>query len=302
MFMLAAAVLIIACIVTFLGLKCNSFKITNEYQLIPDDFVLPPGMDIKIDVQTGQGWVKLPKQTSYNDAEEVNLSKAIVPSGENILDVDEKETFNAAETESKSKLPPYSNVSNKWQNAYSLVSKEIEAALEALSTIEDDESRETALQLLLEESHAMEVGAGIVSSIKFKHLRTLFVTGDLKAIKIISMCLQNNPVAVDKAIELKLHEDLLTLFKNVVSLEEEESSFLKLLLILDSFLINGDGGKPSNIIVGKLNEFISEIVQSKRDISSLPERQHNILIKINNLSATKNEEFEKLLLSNVVNN
>lgn len=239
----------------------KTFIPTHEYRLVPDDAIIPRGLDIKIDMQTGQKWARLAPDTP---ASEVIF----------VQDVENNET---PASESNEKKPPvYSNTSNKWQGRFQSVSASIE---QALAELEFDVSREDAFELLEEEASALEVGAGILYSSKFVHLRKL-LTSDPQALDILNICLQNNPPAVFKAVELGILEQEMSVLLPQVN---DSFSLKRFIRIFNSFLVHGDDSSPvaEIVFVFQSQKILSKLLEAiKRNNYELTERQLVILLRI----------------------
>ena len=245
-------------------MKSKMFVPTAEYRLVQEDSILPRGVDVRIDMQTGEKWARLAqKQSAAN----------------NVVYVKESETLNSEASKDSAhikKPPAYSNTSSKWKGHFQSVSGNIE---QALADLEFEISREDALELLEDEASALAVGAGIIHSAKFVHLRTLLLN-DPRAVTLLSVCLQNNPPAVFKAVELGILEhELSTLLQTV-----DDSQLLKRLIqLLNSFLIHGDNSEPEAEIVEqfKKRNVLKKLLEAISRTTFTPtERQLVILLRI----------------------
>ena len=184
--------------------KNSEFRINSEYQLVPEGFVLPKGCDIKIDMQTGETWARISKGSNDNS----------------LISIKEPEA-------NKQAYPEYKNITkNRVQARLSLdVISSIESALNSL---ELDESWE----YLEEEAPAMEFGLAIFESAGFEALRRKLAEADARALSLVAVCLQNNPLAIDKFIELKVH---LNEINGILLLDQLDISvFKKIIRILES--------------------------------------------------------------------
>lgn len=197
------------------------FELKDDvYQLIPEGFILPKGCDIRMDMQTGETWAKLPK-TTYRKDQQLVFAKE---SADNPTDASEA-NLNGA--------PEYKNITKKRIQAR--LSAEMQANLEtALTSLNEEASWE----FLEEEAPAMEFGLAILEAKNFEILREFVARGHEKALQIISICLQNNPLAVEKFVELEIHSNEL---KKILAAEKlSRSVFKKVLRILESFKIYGN--------------------------------------------------------------
>ena len=203
------------------------FELSEEYQLVPEGFVLPKGCDIRVDMQTGETWAKLRKEVP-----DINSSIA-----------DDDLIFSKDPTND---APEYKNITKSRIQAR--LSAEMQANLEAaLSNLNE----ESSWNFLEEEASAMEFGLAILEAKNFNVLREFLAAGNVKALQIISICLQNNPLAVEKFIELEIH---LNELKNLIKTEKLNLNvFKKILRILESFKIHGNDEK--------FNETISEDIK-----------------------------------------
>ncbi len=266
-------------------IKSKIFVPTHEYRLVPDDAVIPRGLDIKIDMQTGEKWVRLAQK---KDADEMVFVK------EGLVKDDDGKVLvkNSDKSASSSQAPAYSNTSNKWKGRFQSVSAAIE---QTLGELEFEVSRENAYELLEEEASALEVGAGILHSSKFAYLRKLLVD-DHKAMNILNICLQNNPPAVFKAVELGLFQnEIVSLLKKV----NDSITLKRLLQVLNSFLIHGDDSEPVAEIVAmfKSHKILANLTEAINRINlSLTERQLVVLLRI---SFAVNEDLSSKFTSHL---
>lgn len=190
----------------------SRFELNEVYQLIPEGFILPKGCDIRVDMQTGETWAKLPK----------NLPK--------------DQLVFSKDAENQTGAPEYKNITKSRIQAR--LSPEMQANLEnALTSLNDDED---SWEFLEEEAPAMEFGLAIFEAKNFDILREFVADGHEKALQIISICLQNNPLAVEKSIELGINMKEL---KNLLALESlTRNAFKRVLRILESFKVYGNVG------------------------------------------------------------
>ena len=249
-------------------LKSNNFIPTHEYRLVPEDAVIPRGLDIKIDMQTGQKWARLPKKEPTNG----------------VMFVKDGEPAEKPSTSSENKPPAYSNTSSKWKGRFQSVSAAIE---QALAELEFEVSREDAYELLEEEASALEVGAGILHSSKFVWLRKLLLS-DPQALNLLNICLQNNPPAVFKAVELGILEHEISVLLQQVT---DAQVLKRIIQVLNSFLIHGDDSEPVSEIVDlfKRQRILPKLLEAiQRTNSVRTERQLVILLRI---SSAVNEDL-----------
>lgn len=271
----AVAAIIIAIYVSKQPMKGKIFVPTAEYQLVPEDAIIPRGLDIKIDMQTGEKWARFRKSDKSERGDVVFVKEA--------------------EEAPKREAPAYSNTSDRWKGRFQTVSAKID---QALGELEFEVGREDALEVLEEEASALEVGAGILHSPKFIHLRALLKT-DPVALQVLNVCLQNNPPAVFKAVELGLLEtEIAELLRKA-----DNNNFKKVLMILNSFLIHGDNGGPEETIVAlfKQHTLLDKVIKASEAVE-LTERQLVIMLRISsatnedlNVSIKAHQEYEKAL-------
>ena len=248
---------LVAILFAFLTRDLHEFKLTENFQLVPEGFGIPRGCDVRMDVQTGQIWAKLAVKT---ESTESNESLIHISSEEGA----EEEIKN---NQSQQAAPEYQNLTkSRIQSRYSYGSAErIESALKF--------ETEDSWDALEEEAPAIEVGLGILESKNFVNLRIKISNANERALNILSMCLQNNPLAVERAIEIGLLEN------EILSLLSREdlnlNNYQKLLKILESFskFNESETGKKyllelktaitkQNLIHGNnLNERSLEIIQ-----------------------------------------
>ena len=211
----------VAILFVFFTKDLHVFELNEKFQLVPEGFGIPRGCDVKMDMQTGQIWAKL----------------SVVPKSKSnefsLISIPETETEPEGKGNAKGKgngAPEYQNLTkSRIQSRYSHGSAErIELALKEIKT-ENSES----WQILEEESPAMEVGLGILESNNFVRLRIKIADGNERALNILSMCLQNNPLAVERANEINLFENEIfnLLSRNDLNLKV----YQKLLKIIESF-------------------------------------------------------------------
>lgn len=256
-------------------LKKNIFVPTHEYRLVPEDAILPRGLDIKIDMQTGERWAKLPQNANVKD-DLVFVKEAEKEEEEKDARNEEKQ----ANAQASKEPPAYSNTSNRWKGRFQSVAAAID---QALADLEFDVSREDAYELLEEEASALEVGAGILHSSKFVHLRKLLLD-DSDALNVLAICLQNNPPAVFKAIELGILEKEI---KDLLESTVNEQVLKRLILLLNSFLIHGDNHAPEAEVVAQFKTIgvLPKLIEAIARIKLVPtERQLIILLKISSFT------------------
>lgn len=207
--------------------KQSGFQLTEEYQLIPDGFVLPKGCAIRIDMQTGERFAKMNRDKKVSDSL-IFSKQAKMEEGVNV----QKEEANPG-------APEYKNITKN--RIQSRLSVEMKTKLEsALKTLSDDLG---SWEFLEEEAAAIEFGLAILESKNFGILRDFFGNGNEKALQIISISLQNNPLAVEKFVEFEIHlKELKKLLENE---NLSKNVFKSILRILSSFKIHG---KDENFI------------------------------------------------------
>lgn len=172
---------VISLLFGFFVLNHGKFELNEEYKLVPDGYILPKGCDIKIDVQTGDTWARIPSN-SHLSSDSVILSNE-----ENIKEA--------------SPFPEYQNVT-KSRILSRVSSNQIEMIDSSLNSL----NLESSWEFLEEESSAMEIGLAILESKNFIQLRTLLASeSPERALKLLSNCLQNNSLAIEKFLELKVH-------------------------------------------------------------------------------------------------
>ena len=230
--------------------------------MIPDEYVLPKGCDIRIDMQTGETWAKLP------DVAKIEIAKDLVVTENGAESKDEDKS--SSKSNPSASAPKYQNLTKSriQSRLSSHIINEIESALKSLT-------EESSWEFLEEETSAIEIGLGILEAKNFEELRRLIGEGDERALGVFSLCLQNNPLAVEKSLELDL-------FKNEISslLSSEKlskNSFKKLLRILESLIRHGN----------EIKSFFEIIrIQIKRHFNEhedLDERYTEIIELVNNL-------------------
>ena len=192
----------------------SKFKITDEYQIVPESFTLPHGCDIRIDMQSGETWAKRSKKDSSPQT------------GKSLVSVDPEP---ATQSKPKSKAyPEYKNVTKNRIQAR-LSSESFSKLESALNSLDNEESWE----YLEEEGPAMEFGLAVFESNSFPLLRKKLSELNLRAFNLVATCLQNNPLAIEKFIELKVHST--EIFECLLLEHLEASIFKKVLRILESF-------------------------------------------------------------------
>lgn len=200
----------------------SNFNLSNEYQLVPEGFVLPRGSDIKIDIQSGETWAK--KNENFDSINAIVAVKA-----------EEEDIPTVPKSKKERPYPAYKNITkNRIQSRLSGESFDrLEAALNSLEL-------EDSWAFLEEEAPAMEFGLAVFESKSFPFLRAQM--NNDRALSLIATCLQNNPLAIEKIIELKVHsQEIVEILKNE---QLEASTFLKVLRILESLnLVNEENIK-----------------------------------------------------------
>ena len=187
----------------------QKFKLSEDYQLIPDGLVLPKGCDIRIDMQTGFTWAR--KKPSINKSDLIVSEDADAIKEENVEGGRAAKPFPEYKNITKSRIQ--SRVSGDQMNL-------IESALKSLEL-------ESSWEYLEGEGPAMEIGYAILEAKNFDNLRNYLQNSDEKALKLMAICLQNNPLAVEKILELKVH---LNELKNLLKRESMTKSAFKILL------------------------------------------------------------------------
>ena len=219
----SAAITSIVVVLFALFLRENSkFKLNEEYQVVPEGFVLPSGCEIKIDMQSGETWAKRPIKVVDGS---ISINNSIVP-------MEDTETTDPTKRAAKpSAYPEYKNITKN--RIQSRLSGESATKLEdALNSLELQESWE----YLEDEAPAMEFGLAIFESKSFHLLRKQM--NEERALGLIAMCLQNNPLAIEKFIELKVHEEEIV---EILKMDQlQEAVYKKILRILES--LNTENG------------------------------------------------------------
>lgn len=220
--------------------RSHVFDPTGEFVRVAEDALLPPGLEIRIDMQSGERWARLPSAGSDGlvVARQEDESTGMSP---------------GSDAESRAGAPAYSNISKKWRAMFAVVADRIEQTLQAL---ERDETREDALAQLEDEAAALEIGAGILHSRQFVHLERL-LGEDERALRVLAHCLQNNSPAVQRAAELELIRSALV---PLVEKCESGESLERLLRIMNSLLLNGDDGESDGRIVMQLRDAVPLIL------------------------------------------
>ena len=199
---------IVVALFAFFVFKNNEFRINSEYQLVPEGFILPKGCDIKIDMQTGETWARIPKRSNDNSLVAIKEPEAEVEANKQVY-------------------PEYKNITKNRVRAR-LSNEEASRIESALNSLEMDESWE----YLEEEAPAMEFGLAIFESTGFEALRSKLAEADARALSLVAVCLQNNPLAIDKFIELKVH---LNEINGILLLDQlDVTVFKKVIRILES--------------------------------------------------------------------
>ncbi len=103
---------------------------------------------------------------------------------------------------------------------------EIESALSSLK------ESESSWEYLEEEAAAIEIGLAIIEATNFSELKKFLLIPDVRALKIVANCLQNNPLAIEKFLESKIHLNELAELLKIETLEK--ASFKTLMRIIES--------------------------------------------------------------------
>jgi hypothetical protein len=243
------------------------FRLTSEFQLVPEGYILPPGLDIRIDMQTGEAWAKLPsgvkdRNDASSDAGVVLLDEQTSEDAGKAPESDSREPFEDASrvpesdsresSEARHSAPAYSNSSKKWRHRFAAVSELIEGALRDLQV---DELRDDSLALLLDEASALEVGAGILHSENIGLLLGLIDSkndSNEDALTVLAVCLQNNHAAVVRAAEIGILDSHVY---PLLASTKDNKLVRRCIQIGNAFLINGDEGKPEPQCLEQLSRF-----------------------------------------------
>ena len=157
-----------------------TFHATNEWQDIPPGAVLPAGLDVQLDFQTGKRKARLHQEGAATD--------------DHLLPVVQ---------EAAQPLEPGHSHAAPRPAGQSATKTLIEERLEQLSSA-DPAIRDSALAWLDVEAHRIHIGEAITHAQNFKNLFHLMGTGAeqmrLDAGSIIAACLHNNPGAVEGAL------------------------------------------------------------------------------------------------------
>lgn len=193
----------------------SKFNLGSEYQLIPEGFVLPRGCDVKIDMQSGETWARK-RDNSGSSANAVVLAS---------FEDSEAAPTTAPKSKKERPYPEYKNITkNRIQSRLSGQSFErLEASLNSLEL-------EASWEYLEEEAPAMEFGLSVFESKSFPVLRAQMKND--RALGLIATCLQNNPLAIEKFIALKVHSlEIVEILRNE---QLDTSTFMRILRILES--------------------------------------------------------------------
>lgn len=215
------SVIVTSVIVILFGIfvmEHSKFKLSDEYGLVPEGFILPKGCEIRIDMQSGETWARKRKFQSPNAP---ILIKEVANN-----DTPSASSSNASNNQLKG-VPEYKNITKN--RIISRLSPESLDKLDlALNSLEFEESWE----YLEEEAPAIEFGLAILESKSFKILRNELISLNSRAVGLIATALQNNSLAIEKFVQLNVHSGEIT---EILKNEFLEVSILKKVLrILES--------------------------------------------------------------------
>ena len=222
-----AALVTAICVCVFCLIIRNypgEFVLNGEYQVIPADFVLPKGCDIRVDLQSGETWARLSAGTRDSSS---SLIKTSDPEHENAVDA---------------QAPEYKNLTKS--RITGRLSGELKAKIRvALDSLDSEES----WTFLEDEAPAIEFGLGLVEAANFGNFRKFLSLGDERALQVLAVSLQNNPLAVERVEQLNLfEEDFAPLLSSEISLSG--TSFKRLLRCLENLLLFGNGNLKNFIV------------------------------------------------------
>jgi len=226
----------------------GEFVLTEVYQSIPDGLVLPKGCDIRVDVQSGEIWAKLPSSSS-------SMSSSLIPIVE-----DHQETPSVPH-------PEYKNLT-KSRIIGRLSSDTIDAIAVALDSLHEDSS----WTFLEDEAPAMEFSLGLFDAANFGKFREFLALGDERALQVLAICLQNNPLAVERAFELNLLESELAVLLKSEFLEK--LPFKRLLRVLESLASYGNGD-----LTNFIENYRQELERHQQALQGQLEKRYEEIIK-----------------------
>ena len=226
----------------------SNFKLTDEYQLIPEDFILPHGCDIKVDIQTGETWARISNNSAQAD---------------NLITVDEKQF-----KDDKIRAPAYKNITKSRIQAR--LTPEAQLKLdEALLDLESNDNWE----FLLEEAPAMEFGLAVVESKKFSELFKR--NPDERSLKLISTCVQNNPLAVERFLEVS--NDVAGWLGQLTELNNSQ---IKLILrIVENVMNNNDKSVSHGEFISKIKHLFKSQLEKHEGLDERHEQVRQALLK-----------------------
>lgn len=247
-FLISALVSCCIAVLFAVFVRYHEFELSEEYQLIPEGMVLPRGVDVKIDMQSGETWARIGSMDQRSD---IVLTEA--------SDASDNTKDNAHIA-----APEYKNVTkSRIQARLSAQDQErIEVALSTLGSVD-------SIEFLEEEAAAMEFGLAVLEARNFGELQKLSSKGNVGALKIVANCLQNNPLAVEKFLQLErakvLNENLeLVAFKAFLRLVESVKKY---------------GGEMGAEFIKEIDVDVIKFLTDKHK-DSLEERYTGLLVSI----------------------
>lgn len=160
----------------------GDLKVGREWVDMPEGAVLPAGLDIDIDMQTGKKRIRIPSHTP----------------GRPLHALAETEPIKGLEDDGAEEFSPLAQ--RKWERKYEAVHKTaIDTRLEELVS-PNAAIAEGAMAYLDEHAHSVDIGAGLVKSRSFPILLSCLADKNLEkrlgAADILFACIQNNPDAI----------------------------------------------------------------------------------------------------------
>lgn len=229
------------------------FRLNDEFQIIPDGFVLPQGCDIKIDMQTGETWARI----AINSADKKNL-----------IPIEDEKSASGSGKRSSNSPPAYKNITKKRIQAR--LSSEVQLKMdEALLDFDSNDNWE----FLWEEAPAMEFGLAVLESKNFSFLLSKINVD--KSLKLISSCLQNNPLAVERLLEVS--DDVASWLRQ---LDEMSPYQLKLVLRIAENIMNNNSSEMAENFISSIKNLLKEQLEQLGGLDERHEQVRQALLKI----------------------
>ncbi len=261
-------------------LMIGHVRVGKDWVNIPSNVNLPPGLDIEVDMQTGQRRVKLHQDESKN-----------LPVVDN--NMNDKGLVEDAEY---SPMPQ-----RKWQRIYEAKHKTaIDQMLEGLADSEDKVVQKS-INYLEEHCGTIDVGAGLVRSYAFRNLLGVMehpkTEYRIKAAEVLFACVQNNPVAIDGILETETVDFL-------VQRLYSESDLTVLRRILSSLvsIVRGDKGVKSLLLCARSSAVMGLSHLSLRLMSERPIMDRVLVLLITLVSAHNGQYAEYSAAINLMEN